>query len=70
MIQLLEEAMHEIRRLRRTNEILGAKCEVLDIIAATQGMKREGGMSVDICWQIERYLEEAKKPVAPATEPQ
>ncbi len=69
-IQILNEAKHEITSLRRQNEILRAKVEVMDLFACvlhTQPASREQGMSVDIAWQLEKEaarLEEADKPQA------
>ena len=67
-IQILNEAKHEITSLRRQNEILRAKVEVMDLFACvlhTQPAMREQGMTVDIAWQLEKEaarLEEADKP--------
>lgn len=56
-IHILNEARHEITSLRRRNEILSAKVEVMDLFACvlhTQPASREQGMSIDIAWQLEQ----------------
>jgi hypothetical protein len=57
---MLYEASDEIKRLRRANEILAAKEEVLNIIACATGMTRDMkcGGSVDVAWKIDNYLRE------------
>jgi len=65
-IQILNEAKHEITSLRRQNEILRAKVEVMDLFACvlhTQPAQHVQGMCVDIAWQLEKEaarLEEAQ----------
>lgn len=55
---LLLDASHEIKQLRRANELLHAKVEVIDIFACAMGMKRESGASPDVVWAIDKYLRE------------
>ena len=62
---LLREALAELRDLRRRNELLGAKVEVMDLFACvlfSQPANRGGGMSPDVAWKIEQAL----KRMAPA----
>lgn len=64
----LREAVHEIRALRRTNEILAAKVEVIDVFRAVLlGAPRTGGMAPDVAWALDRMAEheeaEAKRGV-------
>ena len=55
---MLRQAVHEIRNLRRANEVLSAQVAVVETFrAAILGAPRGGGMSPDIAWEIERYLE-------------
>lgn len=56
---MMETAVHEIRSLRRQNEILSAKVEVFDSIMQvlhTSPATRSQGMSPDIAWQMEKHL--------------
>lgn len=60
---MLAGAMYEIRDLRRRNEILGAKVEMIDLFACvlnTQPAHLSRGASIDIAWQIEKRLAEIK----------
>lgn len=58
-IRLLKNAGTEIRALRHKNEILGAKVETMDTLAAFLFAKpnlRQSGASIDVAWEIERFL--------------
>lgn len=61
---LLTEASHEIKSLRRRNEILSAKVEVFDSLMCllnTSPAQRENLAAVDIAWQLDeavRFLRE------------
>jgi hypothetical protein len=63
---LLRQAQHEIRRLRESNGILSARIfvritnAVEAFHAALLGAPRGGGMSPDICWEIDRYLQRSQ----------
>lgn len=62
--QLLFEAKHEITSLRRVNEILQAKVEVMNLFAAvfhTQPPCRGDVMSVDLMYEIDKALEQDAK---------
>lgn len=54
---LLDRAAAEIRELRRRNEVLAAKVEVMDLFAlvlkTTPNYPREGA-GVDVAWELER----------------
>ena len=56
--ELLRNAAHEIRDLRRRNEVLSAKVEMIDLFACvlhTQAaLRRPQGMSPDIAWALEK----------------
>lgn len=61
MKDLLQSAMHEIAGLRRQNEILQAKVEVMDLFACvlhTTAASRTQGMSVDVAWQLQKAIDE------------
>lgn len=61
----LLQAVSEIRELRRRNEILTAKVEVMDLFALvlhTSPAFRGMGMSEDIAWKIERLVEDHNEP--------
>lgn len=56
--ELLERAKSEIQRLRRDNEILSARNDVVEVFATVLGMRGRGqALTVDIVWEIERYLD-------------
>lgn len=70
--ELLIGAMHEIRQLRRINEILSAKVSVVEVFAAACGLRGNGGgMSIDIAWEIEGRIKEisTEEEKTPATQP-
>lgn len=53
--QLLIEAENEIRSLRRQNEILTAKVEVMDLFACvlhTSPAERNRGAAPDVAWKL------------------
>jgi hypothetical protein len=65
---LLLQAKTEIQSLRRANEVLSAKVQVMDLFAATlfgHPMQHSVGMGEDIAWKIEQYFnrraEQAKR---------
>lgn len=59
LLHLLREAEHEIKSLRKRNEILSARVDTLDIFAAALGMRNQSqGMSVDVAWSLRRVIEE------------
>lgn len=65
--ELLASAMHEIRELRRQNEILGVQVRMIDLFAVvlnTEPRYPSQGMAQDIAWQIERALEKRKEAAA------
>jgi sulfate adenylyltransferase subunit 1 (EFTu-like GTPase family) len=62
-IELLNDAKHEILSLRRQNEILRAKVEVMDLFACvlhTQPAQREQGMAIDVAWQLDKEIDRLK----------
>jgi hypothetical protein len=70
LIQTLKEAQYEIKQLRRQNEILSAKVEVMDnfmLILHTTPANRLTGASPDVVYAMENEinkLEAAAKPQA------
>lgn len=61
---MIRNAAAEIRRLRRDNEILSAQVSVVETFrAALLGPPRNVGMSPDIAWEMDRYLERRPAPV-------
>lgn len=61
---MMETAIHEIRSLRRHNEILSAKVEVFESmmqVLHTSPATRSQGMSPDIAWQMEKHLASQKE---------
>lgn len=53
---LLREAAAEIRSLRRANELLAARNEVIDIIGAIVLPRQTQGMTEDVAWKIDQKL--------------
>lgn len=61
LTQLLKDAQLEIQQLRRRNEILGAKVEVMDsfmCVLHTKPAEHLQGVSVDIAWQLGQKVAE------------
>jgi hypothetical protein len=57
MRNLLLDAMHEIRALRRQNEILSAKVEMIDLFACvlhTEPARRSQGAAPDVARALEK----------------
>lgn len=60
MKELLVKAREEIIALRRRNEILSAKVEVMDLFACvlhTQAAHRNDGMTIDIAWELGKEID-------------
>lgn len=70
LIQTLREAQHEINSLRRRNEILAAKVEVMDsfmCVLHTSPAVHTQCASPDVVYRMEKHiteLEDANKPQA------
>ena len=63
MKHLLTEAKNEILGLRRQNEILRAKVEVVEVFsAALLGAPRSQGASVDVAWSLQQKINELETP--------
>jgi hypothetical protein len=61
MKQLLIDAKSEILALRRKNEILQAKVEVMDLFSLvlhTRPAYSEHGAVVDVAWQLQKEIQE------------
>lgn len=57
---MLREAANEIRSLRRQNELMSARLDVFDSMMAvlhTPIATKSQGMSPDLVWKIEKYLD-------------
>jgi hypothetical protein len=60
----LTEAIHEIQSLRRRNEVLSAKVEMIDLFACVLHSKpaeRTNGASVDIAWFLQKEVDRLDK---------
>ncbi|MDB5522804.1 MAG: hypothetical protein JWM58_567 [Rhizobium sp.] len=71
MKELLEKASAEIRMLRRQNELLAARVEVMDLFACVLHTRPAGvsmGASEDIAWALDRAAAEVERP-SPMNEP-
>lgn len=54
----LRECQHEIRDLRRSNEIKAAQLDIVETFrVALLGPRRSTGMSPDVVWAADRLLE-------------
>jgi hypothetical protein len=61
MKHLLNEARDEIVRLRRANEILGAKVEMIELFACvlhTTPARASVGMGEDVAWKLQQMVED------------
>jgi hypothetical protein len=61
MKTLLEDAEREIQSLRRENQILSAKVEMIDLFACvlqTNPAIRSQGESIDVAWQLRKAIAE------------
>lgn len=63
VLGVLTRARDELRRLRRSNELMGAQLRVLDIIdRATRGVTGPSeGMSIDVAWEIDSLIGEVAR---------
>jgi hypothetical protein len=64
MKHVLAGAIEEIRSLRRQNEILRAKVEVMDLFALTLNTTpnyRSTGMAPDIAWELQHEIDKLDK---------
>ena len=62
--ELLTNAMHEIRDLRRRNEVLGAKVEMIDLFACvlhTQAAANPQGYSPDVAFALQKKIVELQQ---------
>lgn len=66
MKDVLQRAKREIESLRRRNEVLEAKSQVLDTFSvALLGVPRNGGCTEDIAWLLQKEIDEMEKAKAP-----
>lgn len=59
-LNLLKEAVAEISSLRRQNELMNARLEMFDNMIAvlhTQYAHRSQGMSPDLVWKIQKFID-------------
>lgn len=58
MKDLLQRAKNEIEQLRRHNEVLSAKVEVVNIFAAALGLRKiKGGYGPDVAWELQKEID-------------
>lgn len=65
-LQMLREAANEIKNLRRQNELMSARLDVFDSMMAvlhTPIATKSQGMSPDLVWKIEKYLDKQPQTV-------
>lgn len=68
LIYKIQEAQHEIRSLRQSNQILQARAEVFDgmmLLFTSQPNFRTQGMSPDVVYVLEKYIDELKAKLKP-----
>lgn len=66
-LQMLREAANEIKNLRRHNELMSARLEVFDSMMAvlhTPIATKSQGVSPDLVWEIEKYLDKQPQTVS------
>jgi len=64
LVELLSNAAAEIRALRRRNELLSAKVEMIDLFACvlhTQAASRPVGEGPDIAWALDKEAARIKR---------
>jgi hypothetical protein len=62
--ELLTNAMHEIHDLRRRNEVLSAKVEMIDLFACvlhTQAASHPQGFSPDVAFALQKKITELQQ---------
>lgn len=60
--ELLLKASYEITSLRKSNDRMQAQLAIVDVFAAALGLRKESqGMSVDVVWEIDKFLESEKE---------
>ena len=61
MKDLLEAAKAEIVSLRRTNEILAAKVQTMELFATvlhTEPARSRESVAIDVAWQLQKKIDE------------
>lgn len=59
-VELLRQAVSEIRILRNQNQLMSARLDMFDSIMSvlhTDVARKGQGMSPDLTWEIEKFLE-------------
>lgn len=65
MLNTLRSARDEIVGLRRRNEVLEARVEVVEVFAAALGLKRGAcGMAPDVVWELDKEIASLSTPSA------
>lgn len=66
-IRIMVEAADEIRRLRRANELLSAKVEMINLFACvlhSNAATRVETAAPDVAWQLDQIIRDHAKPRA------
>jgi uncharacterized protein YunC (DUF1805 family) len=59
---LLLNAIHEIKALRQTNEILMAQMAIVEVFAAALGLKKGSrGETIDIVYELQQKINKLEK---------
>lgn len=64
--ELLQQAANEIKNLRSQNQLMSARLEMFDSLMAvlhTDVARKQQGMSPDLVWEIEKFLEKQNQQV-------
>lgn len=67
---LLVQAREEILSLRRRNELLEAKVEMIDLFACvlhSQPARQSQGAGLDLAWALQKKIDELNAPTAAST---
>ncbi len=67
--ELLRNAEAEIQHLRRTNEVLAAKVEMVELFACvlhTSPARHSVGMAEDVAWALRKEIAQIEEQEAPA----
>ena len=70
---LLKQAASEIRVLRNQNQIMAARLEMFDnmmLVLHTEPARKGQGMSPDLAWEIDRFIEKEGQGLKVTKEPQ
>lgn len=68
LIQTIKDAQHEINSLRRRNEVLSAKVEVMDsfmCVLHTRPAEHHQTLGIDVVFQLEKHVADLEGKLQP-----